>query len=59
MIKPGDPVVITKGPIDKVGLQGTVVYLIGNGAMIRLDKDWYTPIQFKHLKKVEKRAKTG
>lgn len=59
MIKPGDTVVIIKGPEDKIGLQGQVTFLMGNGAMVRLDKDWYSPIQFKHLKRLACKVKRG
>lgn len=48
-MKPGDHVLIIKGPPDKQGLVGVITFLMGNGAMVRLDKDWYSPIQFNHL----------
>jgi len=50
----GDIVVITKGPIDKIGRVGEVTTLMGNGAIIKLDKDLFTPIQFTHMEQLYK-----
>jgi hypothetical protein len=51
-IQKDDLVLITKGPLDKVGKVGTVTFLVENGAMVKLDEDWFSLIQFSHLKKV-------
>lgn len=53
-LKKGDKVIITKGPIDKVGFIGEVIFLVENGVMVRLGKNWYSPIQFNHLEKYVK-----
>ena len=50
-IQKGDLVLITKGPLDKVGKVGEVTFLMGNGAMIKLNENWFTPIQLTHYKK--------
>lgn len=51
-IEIGDLVLITKGPINKVGKVGTITNLFENGAMVKLNENWFTPIQFSHLEKV-------
>lgn len=51
-IQKGDKVLVIKGPADKVGLLGQVTFLMGNGAMVRLGHDWYSPIKFEHLEKI-------
>lgn len=51
-IEIGDLVLITKGPLNKVGKVGTVTNLFENGAMVKLNENWFTPIQFTHLEKV-------
>ena len=35
------------------GLKGKITTLGINGAIIKLDKDYYTPVKFKHLKKIK------
>ena len=52
-MKIGDRVIINKGPIDKVGRIGEIVNLFANGAIIKLNNNQFTPIQFSHLEKVE------
>lgn len=51
-IQINDLVLITKGPLNKVGKVGTVTNLFENGAMVKLNEDWFSPIQFTHLEKV-------
>ena len=53
-MKIGDIVFITKGPPDKIGLIGEITNLLGNGAMVKLDKNHFTPIQLIHLEKLYK-----
>jgi len=50
--KIGDLVLITKGPLNKVGKVGIVTNVFDNGAMVKLSEDWFSPIQFSHLEKV-------
>ncbi|MCH7541558.1 hypothetical protein IH981_02140 [Patescibacteria group bacterium] len=52
-LKKGDRVKIVTGPIDKVGLIGSVETLLGNGAIVKLGKNWFTPIKNNHLKKLD------
>ncbi|MFA5460326.1 MAG: hypothetical protein WC283_03315 [Candidatus Paceibacterota bacterium] len=51
-IEIGDLVLIIKGPLDKVGKVGTVTNLFENGAIVKLNENLFTPIQFNHLQKV-------
>lgn len=51
-MKAGDQVLIMKGPPDKVGLVGKITYLLGNGAMVQLGHDWFSPIQFSHMEQL-------
>jgi len=53
-LKVGEEVKIIKGPIDKVGKVGKVTMLMGNGAIVKLSNDTFTPIKFIHLEKVLK-----
>ena len=50
--KIGDLVLIIKGPLNKVGKVGMVTNVFDNGAMVKLNENWFTPIQFTHLQKV-------
>ena len=52
-VQKGDSILITKGPPDKIGLTGRVIFLLENGAMIRLSRDWYTPVNFEHLEVIK------
>ncbi len=52
-IQKGDKVIITKGPIDKVGKIGIVSTLAANGAIIRFPDGNGTAVQFKHLKLIK------
>jgi len=54
-LKPGDTVRIIRGPLDKVGLIGTVKSVIENGVFVELGPNWFTPIQFINLEKIERR----
>ena len=51
-IEIGDLVLINQGPLDKVGKVGTVTNLFENGAIVKLNENLFTPIQFNHLQKV-------
>ena len=51
-IEIGDLVLITQGPLNKVGKVGTVTNLFENGAIVKLNENLFTPIQFSHLQKV-------
>lgn len=48
-IQKGDRVIITKGPIDKIGKVGVISTLAMNGAIIRFPDGNGTAVQFKHL----------
>ena len=52
-MKKGDKVRIIIGPLDKVGKIGEIVNMFTNGAMIKLDGNKFTPIQFKHLEVIK------
>jgi len=53
-LKKGDRVMITYGPIEKVGRMGTVTLMMENGAFVKIDDtSVFTPVQFEHLEKVE------
>jgi len=56
-MKKGDIVVITKGPIDKVGRIGEITTIIGNGAIVKLNENHFTPIKFIHMKRLYKCSK--
>lgn len=47
--KVGDIVRITIGPIDKVGREGVIYTLLGNGAIVRFDDGMATVVKFNHL----------
>jgi preprotein translocase subunit YajC len=51
-LQKGDKVLVIKGPVDKVGLTGEITTIVENGAIVKLGEDWYSPIQFIHLKKI-------
>lgn len=51
--KKGSKVRIIKGPIDKIGKIGVISFLYDNGAMVKLNKDWFTPIKFEHLERIK------
>ena len=51
-MKKGDTVVITQGPIEKVGRVGTITTLLENGAMVKIGADQFTAVQFIHLEKL-------
>ena len=53
-MRKGDIIVITQGPPDKVGRIGEITTIMGNGAMVKLDKDHFTPIQFTHMERLYK-----
>lgn len=48
-VQKGDSIIITKGPSDKIGLVGRVSFLLENGAMVRLSRDWYIPVLFENM----------
>lgn len=48
----GDEVEIICGQIDKVGAKGKIHIMMYNGAIVKLNNNWFTPVQFKHLKKI-------
>lgn len=50
--KIGEQVRIIKGPLNKVGLVGTVETIMSNGCIVKLSDNLFTPVQFKHLEKV-------
>lgn len=50
--KIGDSVKIVEGPPEKLGRVGTITSLFQNGAVIRLNSNWFTIVQFIHLKKI-------
>jgi len=56
-IKQDDIVRITVGPPDKIGKVGKVTNIIGNGAIVELAEDWFTPVKFEHLEKVGNNGK--
>ena len=60
-MKKGDKVKIIVGPLNKVGKIGEVTNIFMNGAMVKLDENKFTVVQFKHLKiiKNDKKIKSS
>jgi len=56
-MKKGDKVKITVGPPNKVGKVGKITNMFSNGVMVRLGKDKFTTVQFKHLKVIKNGSK--
>jgi len=52
-MKKSDKIRITVGPLDKVGKIGEVTNIFMNGAMVKLDENKFTVVQFKHLEVIK------
>ena len=55
-LKVKDRVRVIKGPPDKLGKVGKVSMILANGAIIKLSKNWFTPIKFSHLEKINEKT---
>ena len=51
-LKVKDKVKIIKGPPNKLGKIGEVNMIMGNGVIVKLSKNQFTPIKFNHLEKI-------
>lgn len=58
-MKIGDKVIITQGPINKIGKVGIISMLALNGAMIKFPNGMATVVKFNHFKKYDKITKGG
>lgn len=48
----GDQVKIIKGPPGKLGKVGTIKTIFINGAIVELNPNWFTPIRYVNLEKI-------
>jgi hypothetical protein len=51
--KVGDKIRIAEtAPLDKRGKLGTITNIYLNGAMIEINKNWFTAVKFENLEKI-------